>query len=76
MSDRDFNAGYVLACANLVNLHDEPGMAADVMAQLGITWADVLRMKLSDYDMDALQKIRAEVGVKPFAAPDRKAAAP
>ncbi|MFG1302660.1 hypothetical protein V5F34_00775 [Xanthobacter autotrophicus] len=65
MSD-DFNTGYVIACANLVHLHDEPSMAADMMSQLGISWADVLRMGLSDYDMDVLRKIREEKPIHPF----------
>lgn len=50
MTNNDFNIGYVLACANLVNLHDQPGMAADVMAEAGISWAEVKRMGLSEHD--------------------------
>lgn len=69
----DFNVGYVIACANLVNLHDRPGLAADVMAQAGISWADVLRMELSDYDMKALRQIRKERGRKAFADGRRRA---
>jgi len=61
-----FNAGYVIACANLVNLHGEPGCAADMMAQLGITWGEVERMDLSDYDMRALQLIKQEKSRHPF----------
>lgn len=56
--DQDFNVGYVLACANLVNLHGEVTLATDVLCELGITWADVIAMGLSEYDMDALQQIR------------------
>jgi len=55
-----FNIGYVIACANLVNLHDEPGLAADVMAELGVSWADIKRMGLTEYDMKALRKIKGE----------------
>lgn len=66
MANNDFNVGYVLACANLVNLHDQPGMAADVMAQAGISWAEVKRMGLSEYDMRALRLIRQEKASEPF----------
>lgn len=55
---RDFNAGYILACANIVNQHDEPGMAADVARELGVSWDEVKRMRLSPYDMAALRKIK------------------
>ena len=65
--NRDFNAGYVLACANLMHLHDQPTMAADVMAQAGITWAEIKRMDLGDYDMEALRKIKLETNSHPFA---------
>lgn len=63
---KDFNAGYVLACANLVHTHGSPEMAADVMAQAGITWAEITRMDLGDYDMDALRKIKRETSRAPF----------
>lgn len=56
--DKDFNVGYVIACANLVNLHGETTLATDVLCELGITWSDVLAMDLSEYDMGALRQIR------------------
>lgn len=62
-----FNIGYVIACANLVNLHDEPGLAADVMAELGVSWADINRMRLTGYDMKALRKIKDERRGEAFA---------
>jgi hypothetical protein len=63
----DFNTGYLIACANLVNLHDQPGMAADLVAELGVTWKDVTAMNLSEYDMEALEKIKHERGGSVFA---------
>lgn len=67
MTSQNFNVGYALACANLVNLHDQPGMAADVMAQAGISWAEIERMDLTEYDMKALRLIRQEKASDPFA---------
>lgn len=57
-----FKAGYLLACCNLQNLHDQPGIACDVLAEAGITEADVAAMDLSDYDATALAEIRAARG--------------
>lgn len=50
--------GYLIACCNLTNLHDRPELANDVLAEAGITKAEVKRMKLSDYDKRALREIR------------------
>lgn len=66
MSEQDFERGYVIACANIANLHNEPTIAADVMAQLGISWTDVKRLGLGEYDMQALRKIKAEHSREPF----------
>lgn len=54
---RQFNVGYILACCNLTNLHDEPCMSFDVLEQLGISRAEVKAMNLSEYDTKALRKI-------------------
>lgn len=70
--DKNFNAGYVLACANLVNLHGETTLATDVLCELGITWTDVLAMDLSEYDMGALQQIRDHDTPKRYAFRDFK----
>lgn len=56
----EYTRGYVVACGLLVALHDQPGMAADVIAQEGITWAQVKALDLSDYDMESLLQIRKE----------------
>lgn len=62
----DFEAGYVIACANIVNLHDEPGIAADAIRELGVTWKQITDADLSDYDMAALRQIKREGGQSPF----------
>lgn len=65
-SDRDFNAGYVLAVANLINLHGSTVEAEDVMRELDISWSEIRRMDLSEYDMDALKKIKRDDKRCPF----------
>ncbi len=53
-----FKAGYLIACCNLVNLHDQPSIACDVLAEAGLSEADVDAMDLSEYDLRALKEIR------------------
>lgn len=55
-----FKAGYLIACCNIAHLHDEPGIACDVLAEAGITQADVKAMELCDYDARALKEIRKQ----------------
>ena len=62
----EFDRGYVIACCNLVNLHDQPGMAWDVLSQLGVSRADVKRMDLSEYDMKALRVIEKDSRTSPY----------
>lgn len=57
MSDQDFDRGYVIACCNLENLHGESDLAWDVLAELGVSRADIRRMDLCEYDMRALKRI-------------------
>jgi hypothetical protein len=48
----EFVQGYVTAAVNLVLLHDQPGMAAEVLLQLGkIDWRTI-----DAYDRDVLRK--------------------
>lgn len=65
MNDNDalkeaFQHGYVAACSNLVHLHDEPGMAADVFRELGIGQVELDGMDLCEYDQEAFAKISRE----------------
>lgn len=57
-SKRSFNAGYLIACCNLCNIHNEGSIAADVLSQVDITRSEVSAMDLSEYDSNALQIIR------------------
>lgn len=54
---RAFEHGYVIACCNLVHLHDEPGLAFDVLSELGVKKETVTAMCLTDYDNSALRQI-------------------
>jgi hypothetical protein len=58
----EFNHGYVIACCNVTNLHDEPGIAHDTLRELGVTKAEVKRMGLCDYDAKALREIERARG--------------
>lgn len=57
-----FNHGYVIACCNITNLHDEPGIAHDTLRELGVTKAEVKKMGLCDYDAKALREIERARG--------------
>jgi hypothetical protein len=61
-----FNTGYLIACCNLVNMHDRPCLASDVLAEAGITEADVQAMGLTEYDQRALEKIRKGRAANPL----------
>lgn len=55
---KNFNAGYLIACCNVFNMHNEEGIAADILAEAGITEEEVKALGLSEYDADALVEIR------------------
>lgn len=57
-----FNHGYVLACCNIANLHDQPEIAFDILRELGVTRAQVRAMNLCDYDRQALRHIERARG--------------
>jgi hypothetical protein len=58
---KNFQAGYLIAVANIMNLHGEDVVAEDVLRELGAT-ASVLRdMDLSDYDLKPLRKLFREI---------------
>ncbi|MBM6396160.1 hypothetical protein JQC79_10405 [Ochrobactrum anthropi] len=70
-----FEHGYVMACCNIVNLHDEPTIAHDTLSELGVTLAAVKAMDLSEYDLKALRKIERDRSRSPYAKASRKARA-
>lgn len=57
----DMEEGALMAVSILIALHDQPGMAADVVNELGLAAADC--SQLDDYDKQNLKKIQGERGV-------------
>lgn len=61
MTEEEISAwknGYLIACCNLVLLHDEPCLANDVLMEASITKADIKRMDLTETDKSALRKVQ------------------
>jgi uncharacterized membrane protein len=58
--------GYLIACCNLTNMHDQPSLASDVLAEAAITEANVEAMELTEYDLRALAKIRTARALDPL----------
>ncbi|KFL89050.1 hypothetical protein AmDm5_1849 [Acetobacter malorum] len=61
-----FNAGYLLACCNISNMHNEESIASDILAEAGITEEEVKSLDLSEYDATALVKIREARNTDPI----------
>lgn len=54
----EFEVGYAMACANVVNTHDEPTIASDVLLELGKTRQEILKgFDWAEYDQKAFQEI-------------------
>ena len=69
MTEREIAAwknGYLMACCNLANMHDQPSLASDVLAEAAITEANVKAMELTEYDLRALAKIRTARALDPL----------
>lgn len=69
-----FNRGYLIACCNLANLHNEPCIASDVLLQAGISAAELGAMGLTEYDMKALREIRKARQTDPIVRRRKKCA--
>ncbi len=50
-----FMEGFAIACADLVRLHDQPGMAADVIAGHGFNLTDF--KGCDPYDLKVIRKL-------------------
>ena len=68
MSDFHIMKGYVIACCELVNMHDMPEVAADLLMDMGITESEIKMMGLDEVDLDHLREIRAARGRDPIEA--------
>lgn len=66
--EAELKRGYLIACCNIENLHNETDIAADVLIECPISQEDVDGMDLSDYDAEALERIRAARAEDPISA--------
>lgn len=57
----DFNRGYMIAVANLMNLHGDEVIARDVLMQLGASREDMEALDLTDYDLEPLRALFDEI---------------
>jgi hypothetical protein len=51
----------LIAVANLMNLHDTPVVAADVLGELGVKRSYLSELGLGDYDRKALNRAFTEL---------------
>lgn len=63
---KNFNAGYLIACCNIYNMHNEEGIASDILNELGITEDEVKALDLTEYDAKALVEIRKAQSTDPI----------
>jgi len=59
-----FAHGYLIAVANLMNLHGSEVEAEDVLGELGETEGVIKRLDLTDYDAQPLRKLFREISRK------------
>lgn len=52
-----FTHGYLIAVANIMNLHGDDVIAADVLQEGGASPPDIKRLGLTDYDARPLRKL-------------------
>ena len=56
----EFNRGYIIACCNIANLHNDPVIASDVLGELGLSKAQIKAAfydEMAEYDQQALDEI-------------------
>ena len=56
-----FDHGYLIAVANIMNLHDEDTIAEDVLRELGVSPNAIKRLDLCEYDAKPLQALFREI---------------
>lgn len=62
MANLNFDDGILIAAATLVNTHDQPGMAADIIKEIGLEAHDCTN--LDEFDKKHLRKINLERGMQ------------
>lgn len=61
--ETEFNRGYILACCNIQNILDQPGVGWEAINQLNISQTEIDKLDLSERDQKILEKIRLSKGV-------------
>lgn len=56
-ADKAFICGYAIAVAEIVRMHDEPTIAADVINGSGFKLSDFESAGLDDYDLREIRKL-------------------
>lgn len=56
-----FNAGYLIAVANIMNMHGEDVIARDVLMALGTSESTMRRLGLSEYDTKPLGRLFRDI---------------
>lgn len=59
-ADKAFLCGYAIAVAEIVRLHDEPTIAADVLNASNFNLDDFAAAGLDNYDLDEIKKLFRE----------------
>lgn len=54
----NFERGYIIAVANLIALHDEPGVGSELLQEEGLRIFD--GRKFSEFDQDQFRKLNKE----------------
>lgn len=57
LADKLFICGYGIACAEIVRLHDEPTIAADVLNASNFSLEDFETSGLDPYDLDEIRQL-------------------
>ena len=57
---KEFDRGYLLACAAIVNAHGEVAVAADVLNASDIKRSDIPGFDLTEYDATAINMVLAD----------------
>ena len=60
--ETEFNRGYILACCNIQNILDQPGVGWEAINQLNISQTEIDKLDLSEHDQRTLEKIRLVKG--------------
>ena len=61
MDKNAFNHGYLLAISTMLHQHDDPVMAEDAIRDSGISWEQVRKLGLDEFDLKVLRPIFQEI---------------